>query len=222
MMKLSTFLVLLLSLQAIAADAPRSIALSKKSDVSPADISKNLRKGCPNVSISDDATTSEYTLEAVKKTDPRDRGIDGNEPVVFFDLTLVDRDGRAVRYTSTPSLGGAVKDVCHAINTGVVVEVVDTRTQTQSEDVRGSGGALVPAVIAATTGRRTHTDTDTIYVIVNGEHAVLDCYERRTGCATIGPGKYFGELEGESLWVNYEMPLSHKALRNHYKVAGSW
>lgn len=47
-------------------------------------------------------------------------------------------------------------------------------------------------VVNGTTGRRTHTDTSTIYVIVNREHALLDCYERRTGCATLGPGKYYG------------------------------
>ncbi|HTU43097.1 MAG TPA: hypothetical protein VMF10_15420 [Candidatus Aquilonibacter sp.] len=42
------------------------------------------------------------------------------------------------------------------------------------------------------------TDTSSIYVVVNGEHALLDCYERRTRCATMGPDKYYGELEGAS------------------------
>jgi|HubBroStandDraft_6_1064221.scaffolds.fasta_scaffold00625_17 hypothetical protein len=115
------------------------------------------------------------------------------------------------------------KDVCPTTKTSVLVEVVDAQNLTQSQDTRGdtSGGA-VGTVVNSLTGRRTHTDASTIYVIVNGEHALLDCYERRTGCATIGPGKYTGELDGDSIWVNYEMPITHKPLRNHYKIAGSW
>lgn len=78
------------------------------------------------------------------------------------------------------------------------------------------------AVVNSATGRRTHTDTSNIYVIVNGEHALLDCYERRTGCATIGPGKYYGEQNGDGIWVSYRMPITHESMRNHYKIAGSW
>ncbi len=74
----------------------------------------------------------------------------------------------------------------------------------------------------STTGRRTHTDTSKIYVIVNGEHALLDCYEHRTGCTTIGPGKHYGQSDGGSIWINYRTPLTHKPLRNHYAIAGSW
>jgi hypothetical protein len=136
---------------------------------------------------------------------------------ICYDVTLFDRDGKTFTALRTPSLGDALKLVCHAIKTAVIVEVVDARTLTESVDVRGSGG-----IIPALTGRRTHTDTSTIYVIVNGEHATLDCYEHRTGCTTIGPGKYHGELEGGSLWVSYEMPLTHKAVRNHYVIAGGW
>jgi hypothetical protein len=217
-MKLSVLIILLSAVQAIAQDAPKSIALSKTSSVSHAEISTLLQKGCPHVSITDDPTKGDYTLEATAKHDLKAAPHEQDS----FDLTLFDRDGKLLRSTSNSGLGGAVKDMCNAIKTGVIVEIVDSRTLTQSVDVRGSGGALVPAVVNATTGRRTHTDTDTIYVIVNGEHALLDCYERRKGCTTIAPGKYYGELEGGSLWVNYEMPLTHKPLRNHYKVAGSW
>jgi hypothetical protein len=100
---------------------------------------------------------------------------------------------------------------------------VDTNTLTLSTDARGdtSGGAA-NAVVNSLTGRRTHTDAMSIYVIVNGEHALLDCYERRTGCATIAPGKYYGQLKANSIWIDYEMPLTHKPMRNHYKLAGSW
>jgi hypothetical protein len=217
-MKLSVFILLLSAIHAIALDAPKSIALSKTSNVSHADISTLLQKGCPQVSITDDPTKGDYTLEATVKTDLKA----APHEQTSFDLTLFDRDGKLLRSTSNPGLGGAVKDMCNAIKTGVIVEIVRTGPLTQSVDVRGTGDGVVPAVVNATTGRRTHTDTDTILVIINGEHALLDCYERRKGCTTIAPGKYYGELEGGSLWVNYEMPLTHKALRNHYKVAGSW
>jgi hypothetical protein len=158
-------------------------------------------------------TKSDYTLGAIKKidkTNPRD-------PQDIFDLTLFGPDGKIFRSTSTPSLGGAVKLVCRAIRTAVIVEVVEAQNLTQSVDMRASGG-IIPALM----GRITHTDTATIQVIVNGEHAFLDCYEHRTGCATIGPGKYYGELDGGSIWVNYEIPLTHKAARNHYVIAGNW
>ena len=211
--KVSAFLILFSAVQAIALDTPKSIALTKNSNVSTADILKILHGGCPNVSITDDAAKGDYTLEAITNSNPNG-GV--------FDFTLLDRDGKTLRNTSGASLGGAVKDICKAIKTGVIVEIVHTGTLTQSVDVRGAGDAVVPAVINATTGRRTHTDTDTLLVIVNGEHALLDCYERRKGCTTIAPGKYYGELASGSLWVNYEMPLTHQPLRNHYKVAGSW
>jgi hypothetical protein len=68
----------------------------------------------------------------------------------------------------------------------------------------------------------TLTDTSTIHVIVNGERALLDCYEHRKGCTTMGPGKYHEELDGESIWVDYQLPLTHKTVRNHYVIAGGW
>ncbi len=65
-----------------------------------------------------------------------------------FDLTLFDRDGKTFRNTSTMLLGSAVKDVCHAIKTCVIVEVVDTQNLTQSQDTRGdTSGGVVGATI---------------------------------------------------------------------------
>jgi hypothetical protein len=199
-----------------ATTQPKSVALTDKSNVPPSDILKELRKGCPNVGITNARATSDYTLEVNNKPDPTASGSAGYQGTVFA-LILLDRDGKILRSTLTPSLGNAVKDVCHAINTAVIVEVVEAQNLTQSVDVRGSG-----RIIPALTGRRTHTDTATISVIVNGEHALLDCYEHATGCATIRPGKYYGELDGGSVWVNYEVPLTHEVVRNHYVIAGSW
>jgi hypothetical protein len=206
---LLAYLILLFAVPLSAQDAPKSIALTDKSDVPAENISKSLRKECPNVSIVKDATKSDYTLEAIG-----------------FTFTLFDRDGKTMRSSSSTSidfLDKAVKDICDAIQRSVIVEVVDTQNLTQSQDTRGdtSGGA-VGAIVNGTTGRRTHTDSSTIYVIVNGEHALLDCYERRKGCGTIGPGKYYGEQDGDAIWVSYQMPITHKPERNHYKIAGSW
>ncbi len=203
-----------------AQDAPKSIALTDKSDVPAENISKLLRKECPNISIVKDTTKSDYTLEAI--TGEVSHGF-GTEPEESFKLTLLDPDGKTFRSASSTSLAVAVKDLCHTIKTFVMVEVVDTKNLTQSTDARGdtSGGA-VAAIVKGTTGRRTHTDSSTIYVTVNGEHALLDCYERRKGCGTIGPGKYYGEQDGDGIWINYQMPVTHKPVHDHYKIAGSW
>jgi hypothetical protein len=214
------YLVLFFAISAAAQSTPKSIALTDSSTVAPEEISKPLRKECPNVNIVTDATKSDYTLEVIRTKVHQGSGM---ESLDSFDLTLFDRDGKIVRNASNPSLGNSLKDLCHAIKTSVIVEVVDTQNLTQSQDTRSdtSGGAA-GTVVNGLTGRRTHTDASTIYVIVNGEHALLDCYERRTGCTTVGPGKYYGEQDGESIWVSYQMPITHKQVRNHYKIAGSW
>ena len=217
--KLLACLALLAALLS-AQDAPKSIALNDKSNVPARDILKILSKECPNVGITNDATKSDYTLEAIKSTSRSGLRIELDKE---FDLTLFDRDGNTFSSVSDSSLRPTVKELCHAIKVSVLVEVVDTQNLTLSSDARGdaSGGAI-GATVNSLTGRRTHTDTASIYVIVNGEHALLDCYERRTGCATIGPGKYYGERSGDGIWVSYRMPITHTPMRNHYKIAGSW
>lgn len=220
MLKRLACLVLCSAISVAAQETPKTIALTDKSNVAAKDILKSLRKDCPNVSITSDATKNDYALEALEtvQDQPNGRGLN------TFTLTLYDHDGKTMRSsTSTDSLGGTGKDICHAIKTAVLVEVVDTLTLTQSQDTRGDAtGGAVGAVVNGLTGRRTHTDSSTIYVIVKGEHALLDCYEHRTGCATIGPGKYYGEQDGDGIWLNYEVPIIHKAARNHYKIAGGW
>jgi hypothetical protein len=113
----------------------------------------------------------------------------------------------------------------------VTVEILDTVNLTQSSDARGTNtGSVVGDIVANSTGRKTHTDTATLNVIINGEHVKLDCYEHRRGCMTLAPGKYVGELKIErdedvtitSVWINSEVPLSHAKIKDHYVVAGSW
>jgi hypothetical protein len=212
-------LALLFAISVSAQNSPKSITLTDESNITGEAIRKNLRKGCPDVRITTDVAKSDYTLEAIKRT-----GRQGLEifPEDSFDLTLFDPDGNIFSSASDESFGHAMKILCHAIKTSVPVEVVDSKNLTQSVDVRGdTSGGLIEAAVDAT-GRRTHTDTDSIYVVVNGEHALLDCYERRTGCSTIGPGKYYGERSGDGIWVSYRMPITHKPVRNHYKIAGGW
>lgn len=207
-------LILLSAIRVPAQNTPKTIALTDKSNVPINDILKAVPKKCPNVSITSDLTKGDYTLEAIKKTTRSGLGI---QHVTEFDLTLFDSDGNTFSAVADTSLSHTLRELCHAIKTFVMVEVVDTHTLTQSVDARDAGG-----IVNSTTGRRTHTDTAAIYVIVNGEHALLDCYERLSGCATIGPGKYYGERNGDGIWVSYRMPITHEPMRNHYKIAGSW
>ena len=219
MLKPFAWLALLSAISAAAQNAPKTITLTGKSDIPAENISKSLRKECPNVSIATGAT-SDYTLEAIEITTRSGLRISADHE---FDLTLFDADGIAVSSVSDESLGHAMKVVCHATKTSVMVEVVDMQNLTQSTDVRGdTSGGVIGAVVNGATGRNTHTDTASIYVIVNGEHALLDCYERRTGCTAIGPGKYYGDRSGDGIWVSYRMPITHKPVRNHYKIAGGW
>jgi hypothetical protein len=206
--------LIFLSAVLAAQDAPKSIALTDKSDIPADTVSQTLRTECPTVSIVKDASKSDYTLEAIRIEVSHGVGIMPDES---FKLTVIDRGGETSRTISSASLATAVKDLCRAVKTFVMVEVVDTTNLTQSSDTRNSGG-LIPAV----TGRRTHTDTASVRVIINGENVLLDCHEHRKGCGTIGPGKYFGERDGDGIWVNYQVPVTHKLVRDHYKIAGSW
>jgi hypothetical protein len=207
MLKTLSLFALTLTVTCAAQNAPKIIALTGNSNVATKDILNPLRKDCPNVNITSDVANSDYTLEAIKTTVRQGLRIVSENT---FEFTIFDRGSKTLRSSSTTSLSSALKDLCHAIKTFVMVKVVDTNNLTESIVANGP------------TGRRTHTDASTIFVIVNGEHALLDCYERRTGCSTVGPGKYYGEQDGDGIWVNYQMPVTHKWVREHYKVAGSW
>lgn len=222
--------VLLSAIPVFAQNTPKSIALTDTSNIPTEDITKAFGKKCPSVSITADTTKSDFILEAIKQHRPH--------RWASFDLTLSDHDGITFRSVSLPDdLDGAVKEVCRALKAAIAIEVVDPENQTQSVDLRGNntvdvhgnpttGGLNTAAVgiVNATTGRRTHTDATTMAVIVNGEHALLDCYERAKGCVPIGPGRYYAELatDKKSLWVDHEIPISHIHVRDHYVIAGSW
>jgi hypothetical protein len=220
-LKVTKLLVfLLLSVATFSQSTVKSVFLSNKSDVKAEEISKLLPKACPNVRIVADATKADYTLDATNQTTRPGLGI---ERIRTFDLTLHDPAGITVRGASESSLKSALKELCDGLLKVVLIDIVDAKTLTLSTDVRGDttnglGGALASSL----TGRRTHTDATSIYIVLNGEHALLDCYEHRTGCATIAPGKYYGQVRGDGIWIDYEMPITHEPMRNHYKLAGSW
>jgi hypothetical protein len=108
----------------------------------------------------------------------------------------------------------------------VKVEVVD------QEGIQGNtqgGGAIGAAV-----GRRVFTDAWTMRVIVNGEHAMLKCYENHHTCHFLGIGTYDAELKTHKnedygggpgdpdIWIHYIRPIDHVDIREHWKVDGSW
>ena len=82
---------------------PVKLVLSPASIVPTADLLKNLREKCPNVSITLDSKKSDYMLEA--------GGWSGQ-----YKFTVFKHGGDAVFGTSTLLLSNAVKDVCHFVN----------------------------------------------------------------------------------------------------------
>jgi hypothetical protein len=211
--KLVASLVVLSVTLLSAQNAPKTLAFINTSDALRKDITKALAEKCADVTVTEDPKKGDYTLEVARTTTRYGLGI---EKVDHFELTLSDREGNTVSAMSDTSFKFTTKGLCKAIKSPITIEVVDATTLTESMDARSQG------IVGALTGRRTHTDNSSIYVIVNGEHALLDCYERRTGCATIGPGKYYGVEDGDGIWVSHRMPITHKLMRDHYKVAGSW
>ena len=228
--RLPSLLVMLATISpmpTLAQNSDKLIYLSESSTLDVKDITKQLQKECPNTSFTTDKTKSDYTLEARMKTaesTPQD-GLSG--PQTTNEFVLFDKNHLLVRASYASSQGNAVKDICHAMKNAILIQVEDSQTMTESVDVRGvSGGSgvagAVGSIVNATTGRRTHTDNSILYITANGERAILDCYERAKGCAPIGNGQYYAEFDGETIWVDFRMPLIHVYVRNHYVVAGAW
>lgn len=85
---------------------PKQITITEKSDIPTSDILRGFQKYCPNVTITNDVTKSDYKLEALKK----------DRLYHHCGLTLFDRDGKAVYSTETAQVSNGVKNVCNAIN----------------------------------------------------------------------------------------------------------
>lgn len=217
MLKPIALLVLCCGLPVLAQDTPRRLTLTNESNIPAIDITKVLRMRCPNVGITDDMSKSDFALEAIKNKGSFSRA-------TTFSLTLLDHNGITFRSLSLASIDDDVKQLCKALNTEVLIEVVDANNLTLSSDVRRTDVGLPSGIAESVAGRQTHTDAATMFVVVNGEHALLDCFEHRKGCIPVGPGKYYAELAADkkSLWVDHEVPISHIRVRDHYVIAGSW
>ena len=110
MLKSFAFLVLISAIPIGVQNAPRSVALSKESNVPSKDILQALQKECPNVSITEDVNTSDFTLKARRRTN--EKGVEESG----FDFTLFDRDGNISLHATSPFLDNAVNSVCRAVN----------------------------------------------------------------------------------------------------------
>jgi len=110
MLKSFAFLAFISIISIGVQNSPRSIAITKESNVSSKDILQALQKECPNVSITDDESKSDFTLKARQRTN--EKGVEQQG----FDLTLLDRDGRTLLSTSNLFLDNAVRSVCRAVN----------------------------------------------------------------------------------------------------------
>jgi hypothetical protein len=187
---------------------------AKDSHVTEQDLSKLFLKTCPDYSISSSAQKYDFVLA----TATYDKG-----GVLSRSTAIYDKGGVLIRSTGArPST--AVKEICDALDSATLIEVVDMNNFTQTSDGRGAPlRSGIAGVADALHGRRnTLTDNASLNIVAHGEHALLDCYEHHKGCTTIAPGKYYGEIDGDSIWIDYEMPITHEAKRNHYVIAGGW
>ena len=186
---------------------------SPGSPVTDEEFSRLFSKICPNYRVSTSTGTYDYVLKTAFET----------KEGTGRRFGLFDSHGVLIRSTgSRPS--GAVKDLCFALESSVPIDVVDGENLIQSSDLRRAPSQPgVAGVADAIHGRRnTLTDNASLRVVANGEHALLDCYEHHKGCTTVGPGKYYAEIDGDSMWIDYEMPITHEPMRNHYVITGSW
>jgi hypothetical protein len=110
---------------------------------------------------------------------------------------------------------------------------VKVQVVAESEGLQGKfqqGG--VTGVIG---GVRTFATATLTTAIINGDHALLKCYENRSGCNILGAAEYDAEMrvkeackhcsESESapdIWIFYVRPVDHKTFREHWRVVGSW
>lgn len=140
-------------------------------------------------------------------------GVSGGAPIA----------DRIMSASTDEKLSHAIQQACKFVKTLITVQVMDATNLTLSSDARGTGQGL-QQVTNGLTGRVTHTDATNMYVIVNGEHALLDCFEHRKGCTPLAPGTYYAnlDLDKRSIWINHVLPVTHQPLRDHYVIAGAW
>lgn len=110
-----------------------------------------------------------------------------------------------------------VSSAAFAVKKQLKVEIV---APSEDRSVKTQGPGLIGAIAGAKT-------TDVVFMVnalINGDHARLKCYENHRGCTALGPGMYDAELDDKNgdVWISIEIPVSHKIVRDHWRVAGTW
>ncbi len=95
---------------------------------------------------------------------------------------------------------------------------VHIATQTEDRAFKFSGSGLIGAI----QGSKTEDLVFMVNAVINGDHARLKCYENHRGCTALGPGDYEAQIDKDNVWIITTMPVSHKEVRDHWKVSGSW
>ena len=98
------------------------------------------------------------------------------------------------------------------------VTKVQIPTQTEDRAFQSRGAGLAGAIA----GSKTEDVVFMVNAVVNGDHARLRCFENHNGCTALGPGEYDDVLEKDSVWIISTMPVTHKEVRDHWKITGSW
>jgi hypothetical protein len=96
----------------------------------------------------------------------------------------------------------------------IKVEVVATTTQ----DIK----YISPGLVGAFQGVKTKNLVYSMNTIINNEHTKLECKEGHKGCTSMTPGVYDAEFDGKSLWIMFELPVTHKPVREHWELSGGW
>jgi hypothetical protein len=111
----------------------------------------------------------------------------------------------------------------------VQVQIVEMSSGFEGKYQQGGVAGLIA-------GARTFATATTSKAIINGDHALLRCYENHSQCNVLGPGTYDAEIKvyknseptifsgsgPPDVWIYYVRPLDHKEIREHWKVAGTW
>jgi hypothetical protein len=90
--------------------------------------------------------------------------------------------------------------------------------QTEDRAIKYQNGGLIGAI----QGARTADVVFMVNAVINQDHARLKCYENHRGCTALGPGEYDAEIDKDNVWIITTMPVTHKEIRDHWKVSGSW
>lgn len=98
---------------------------------------------------------------------------------------------------------------------------VEIMAPTESLNTTYRSGGLIGAI----QGNVRHEIVFQVNALVNGEHARLQCDEHHKGCTAMGPGIYDAELKqgaNTDIWITVVLPVSHKTIRDHWVVSGTW